>query len=192
MNTRVLYHSTTGNTTRLAEAIAEAAGVAAEPISGDGLCSGSAPGRRVLGGAGAPSGVDDLASRDSAQDQDAPVDLLFIGGPIHMMLPTLPVRRLVARLDPHHVSAVAVFGTYGRVSYVGEAIAWLARRRGLRVVGTPFVRRGQAWGIINRGRPTEEDLAAARRWAREVIATASEARSHGKAGASTGRSSAGR
>lgn len=157
MNVRVLYHSTTGNTALLADAIAGAAGVAAEPIGDNGL-----------GSSDACAGADSLTDRACAQS--FPVDLLFIGGPIHMMLPTLPVRRLVARLDPRRVLAVAVFGTYGRVSYVGDAIAWLARRRGLRVVGTPFVRRGQAWGFINRGRPTEEDLAAAQRWAYEVMA----------------------
>lgn len=141
MNIQVWYHSSTGNTEKLARAMADAVGVEARAI-GDGP--------PVL---------------------DGPVDLLLLGDGIYAGKPNRRTVAMIEGLTPAGVKNVAVFGTYGGSDKIGADLQARLRARGLKVVGEPFVRKGQSWALMNRGRPNEEDLRAAAAFAKAQAAT---------------------
>lgn len=138
MNTKVFYHSSTGNTKKLAEAIAESLSVSAQPIEK---------------GKGAGS---------------APVDLLFIGDGIYFGKPHGDTDAFIESLDPETVKNVAVFASYGGQEKIGAELKKSLEDRGLHVLGAPFLCKGQSWALANRGRPNEEDIAAARAFAKDI------------------------
>lgn len=63
-----------------------------------------------------------------------------------------------------------MFGTYGAQAKQLDALAELLTEKGAQVVGR-FACPGRDWftlGVLQRGRPREEDLAAARAFARKL------------------------
>ncbi|MDR3211243.1 MAG: nitric oxide synthase [Planctomycetota bacterium] len=135
MNIKVLYHSMTGNTGKVAHAIADALHVEAETI------------------------------RQETTRFPDPVDLLFIGDGIYAGHAHKKTRSLIKQLEPVTIKNVAVFATYGGHSGIGAKIQQMLVDRGLQVIGEPFTCKGQAWLFINRKRPNESDLALAREFA---------------------------
>ncbi|ULQ58512.1 flavodoxin domain-containing protein [Brucepastera parasyntrophica] len=140
MNVKVMYHSSTGNTEKLARTIAEALNTTAEAITKD-----PAP----LSGS---------------------VDLLFIGDGVYAGKPNKRTEAFIKQLDPANVKNVAVFATYGGQKKIGQDIQQLLRDRGFKVLGEPFVCKGQAWFFMNRKHPDETDLSGAAEYAKQIAA----------------------
>lgn len=139
MKIKVLYHSSTGNTEKVANAIASALNVTAEPI--------------------------DVSTAPMSE----PVDLLFIGDGVYFNKPSKITEAYVGRLTPALVKNVSVFATYGGSNSIGESIKALLQKQGLHVVGEPYICKGKAWGVLNRSHPNEAELSAARHYAEGIV-----------------------
>ena len=140
MNIRVIYHSSTGNTEKLARAIADTLNVEAEPL-----------------------GEDPISFSE-------PVDLLFIGDGIYFGKANKRTRSFIDRLDPKMIKNAAIFATYGGLAKIGTDIKELLQNKEIRVVDEPFTCKGQSWVFINRNQPNETDLSKVRKYAKNAAA----------------------
>ena len=138
MNIKVVYHSSTGNTEKLAQAIASMLNINAEHI-----------------------GKDDILFTE-------PVDLLFIGDGIYWNNIHKKTKKFISKLDPNIIKNAAVFGTYGNQIKVGDILKESLSSKGINVVGTPFTCQGASVGTKNQGHPDESDLKKACEFAREI------------------------
>ena len=142
MNIRVIYHSSqSGNTEKLAQAVAEELKVKAERIGKDGI---SFP---------------------------QPVDLLFVGDGIYWAKPHRITRRFFKELNPAPIKNAAVFATYGNQFKIGDDLRKLLQGKGIHVVGDPFTCKGASVGTKNQGHPDEADLQNVRAFARKIAAS---------------------
>jgi Uncharacterized flavoproteins len=141
MNIRVVYHSRSGNTMKLAQAIGEVFNVRPERI-----------------------GKEKITFSE-------PVDLLFIGDGIYFHKPHRKTRALIQRLDPAIVKNAVAFGTYGNQFEIGEQITSLLQEQHINVVGSPFTCKGDSPGTDNHGHPDETDLHNARRFAQDIASS---------------------
>lgn len=139
MNIKIMYHSTTGNTKKLADAIANSLDLTAEPLSKEAIAL------------------------------TEPVDLLFLGDGLYAGKPNKRTQAFIETLDPKLVRNVAVFATYGGQDKIGADLKQLLQSRKLKVVGEPFVCKGQSWLFVNRGRPNDADLYDVSEFARSVV-----------------------
>lgn len=135
MNIKVVYHSSTGNTRKLAEAIAEAMSCRAEELDQNDILLSSA------------------------------VDLMFIGDGTYYGHPDANTVLFISSLNPSIVKKVALFTTCGDKSSIGESLKGLVVQQGLSLVGEPFVCKGEAWGRINKRRPNKTDVENAQEYA---------------------------
>lgn len=137
----VVYASLTGNTRKVAKAMAEAVGATLVDVRRDPL-------PKVEAG-----------------------DVIFVGDGVYGWRPSLAMRRaLRAWALPKGVKA-AVFGTYGGRPSQLAYLEKILREKGAQVVDR-FSCLGRDWfllGLIGRGRPSEEDLKAAREFAKKVV-----------------------
>jgi flavodoxin len=140
MNIKVIYHSSTGNTKKLAHAIANKLNIQAEPL-----------------------GEEPISFSE-------PVDLLFIGGGIYFGKVNKRMRSFIDRLDPKMIKNAAVFATYGGQANIGTDIKKLLQNKGLRVVDEPFTCKGQAWVFLNRNHPNETDITKVREYTSKIVA----------------------
>lgn len=141
MNIKVLYHSTTGNTAKLARSIAEVLKVEAEKIgeNNNGYFS-------------------------------EPVDLLFIGDGVYFGKPNKKTSLFIAKLDPKLVKNVAVFASYGGQKTIGNDISKLLQAKGIKVISEPFICKGQSWFVLNRNHPNSSELSKVREYASSIYA----------------------
>ena len=140
MEIKVVYHSSTGNTEKLARAIADMLNIQAEHI-----------------------GKDNISFSDK-------VDLLFIGDGIYWNGAHKKTKKFIAELDPKTIKNTAVFGTYGNQFKIGNILKNLLNERGVNVVGTPFTCKGKSMGTKNQGHPDENDLKMVCEYAKNIIA----------------------
>jgi len=139
MNIRIVYYSgRSGNTMKVATAIAEALNIRAEQI-----------------------GKEKIVFSE-------PVDLFFIGSGIYMHKPHKKVRALIEEINPAIVKNAAAFGTYGNQSEIGEQIKELLQEQGINVLGEPFVCKGASIGTDNKGHPDAKDLETAKAFAKSI------------------------
>lgn len=138
MKIGVMFHSLTGNTKKIAEAIAEQAGVQAESIAED----------------------------SCVQD----VDLLFIGDGIYAGKPHAATQKLLSSIHAGNVAHVAIFGTYGGQKKAIEQMKATLKKQGVDVFDASFGCKGRAWLVANRAHPSEEDIAQAKQFAKQMIA----------------------
>jgi len=142
MNIRVVYHSgRSGNTRKVAEAIADLFHIRAERI-----------------------GKEKIAFAE-------PVDLLFVGDGIYFHKPHPKTRSLIEGLDPAVIKNAAAFGTYGNQFEIGDLITSLLRERHINVAGEPFTCKGDSPGTDNKGHPDAADLENARAFAQNIAAS---------------------
>ena len=140
MNIRVVYHSgRSGNTMKVATAIAERFHIRAERIGKEKI------------------------------ELSTPVDLLFVGDGIYFHKPHRKTRALIKKLDPAIVKNAAAFGTYGNQFDIGEQITGLLREQRINVVGEPFTCKGDAPGTDNKGHPDVTDLENAKEFANGIV-----------------------
>lgn len=140
MNIRVVYHSgRSGNTMKVAKAIAELFHIKAERIGKEKI------------------------------EFSSPVDLLFVGDGIYFHKPHRKTRALIQRLDPVIVKNAVAFGTYGNQSEIGEQITNLLREQHINVVSEPFTCKGDSLGTENKGHPDATDLENVKEFANNIV-----------------------
>ncbi len=139
MNVKVFYHSTTGNTEKLARVIADVMQVEAEKIE-----------------------------KHNSDSFSEPVDLLFIGDGVYFGKPNKKTSSFIATLDPKVVKNVAVFASYGGQKTIGNDISKLLQAKGIRVISEPFICKGQSWLVLNRNHPNSGELNKAQEYASNI------------------------
>ncbi len=140
MKTRVIYASLTGNTAKVARAIAAALGVE-------------------------PEDVRDLKSGDVAG-----VGLLLVGDGVYGWKPSRRMVRFLKGLPDLRGVKAAVFGTYGARPTQLPVLKGLLTEKGAEIIGEfacPGVD-WFTLGLLRRGRPSERDLERARAFAAEM------------------------
>ena len=135
MNIAVRYYTRTGNTKRLAEAVAEAVGTEALPLS-------------------AP-----IAE---------PADILFLGNSYYAFSIDPEVRNYIRSLDKNKVGKIVNFGSAAMLNSTYKKVKKVADKVGIPMDGKEFHCKGEFKGI-HKGRPNEEDIAAAVEFAKQYI-----------------------
>ena len=138
MDIKVMYHSKTGNTKKLAESMAGALGVAAEEIG----------------------------EKSLVEPIEEPIDMLFIGDGVYAGGPHRVTASFIKTLNGRVVKNAAVFGTFGGQKKAITIMKELLRKQGINVLDESFGCRGRSWGILNRKHPSVEDLSAAKEFAK--------------------------
>ena len=136
MKYAVRYYTKTGNTKRLAEAVAAALGVEAKPIS---------------------------------EPVNEPVDILFLGNSYYAFNIDPEVRNFIQSLDSGKVGKIANFGSAAMLNSTYKKVKAEADQVGIPMVEREFHCKGEFKGV-HKGRPNEEDLAAAAAFAKALIA----------------------
>lgn len=134
MTYAVRYYTQTGNTKRLAEAIAQELGVQALPIS---------------------------------TPVTEKVDVLFLGNSYYAFTIAPEVREFVAGLEKDKVGKIINFGTAAMMNSTYKKVRSVAATKGIPVLDREFHCKGEFKGM-NKGRPNEDDLKAARVFARSI------------------------
>lgn len=140
MNIKVLYHSSTGNTQKIANCIAGVFNICAEQIK-----------------------------EDIARKIIEPIDMLFIGDGIYFGKPNKNISNFISEIDPKLIKNVAVFGTCGGQVKIGQDIKALFENKCINVIEETFVCKAQSWFFINRNHPNEEDFNNAIEFAKRVV-----------------------
>lgn len=137
----VVYASLTGNTRKVAQALAEAVGGVLVDVRRDPL------------------------------PRLEPGDVVFVGDGVYGGRPSRALRRALSSWDlPQGVKA-AVFGTYGGRPSQLPVLERILQAKGAQVVDR-FACLGRDWfllGLVGRGRPSPQDLEAARNFAQRVV-----------------------
>lgn len=134
MTYAVRYYTQTGNTKRLAEAIAQELGVQALPIS---------------------------------TPITEKVDVLFLGNSYYAFTIAPEVREFVAGLDKANVGKIINFGTAAMMNSTYKKVRSVAATKGIPVLDREFHCKGEFKGM-NKGRPNEDDLKAARVFVKSI------------------------
>ena len=135
MNIAVRYYTKTGNTKRLAEAVAKAAGVQALPIS---------------------------------TPVSEAVDILFLGNSYYAFTIDPEVRDFIRSLDSKKVGRIVNFGSAAMLNSTWKKVKAEADKVGIQMDQREFHCKGEFKGV-HKGRPNEEDLAAAADFAKSII-----------------------
>ncbi|MCR4621970.1 MAG: flavodoxin [Clostridiales bacterium] len=135
MKIAVRYYTKTGNTKRLAEAIAKAVGVEAHPIS---------------------------------VPVSEPVEILFLGNSYYAFTIDPEVRAFVRSLDKNKIGKIVNFGSAAMMNSTWKKVKAEADKVGIPMDKREFHCKGEFKGI-HKGRPNEEDLKAAGKFARSII-----------------------
>lgn len=133
MTYAVRYYTKTGNTKRLAEAIAKELGVEALPI------------------------------REPVNET---VDFLFLGNSYYAFTIDPEVRAFVESLDRSKVGKIVNFGSAAMLNSTYKKVKKVADKVGIAMDEKEFHCRGEFKGI-HKGRPNEEDIAAAVAFAKQ-------------------------
>ena len=134
MTFAVRYFTQTGNTKRLAEAIAEELGVEALPI-------------------------------DTPISEK--VDVLLLGNSYYAFTIAPEVGAFVSCLNKDKVGKIVNFGTAAMMKSTYKKVRSVANTVGIPVLDKEFHCKGEFKGM-NKGRPNEDDLKAAREFARNI------------------------
>ncbi len=135
MKCAVRYYTKTGNTKKLAEAVAAAVGVEALPIS---------------------------------EPVTEAVDILFLGNSYYAFSIDPEVRGFVRSLDKSKVGKIANFGSAAMLNSTYSKVKAEADKVGIPMAEKEFHCRGEFKGI-HKGKPDENDLAAAAAFAKSLI-----------------------
>ena len=134
MKYAVRYYTKTGNTKKLAEAVAGALGVEALPIS---------------------------------VPVTEAVDILFLGNSYYAFSIDPEVRDFIRALDKDFVGKIANFGSAAMLNSTYKKVKAEADKVGIPMAEREFHCRGEFKGV-HKGRPNEEDLAAAAAFAKSL------------------------
>ena len=134
MKYAVRYYTKTGNTQRLAEAIAAELDIHAYPIS---------------------------------KPIDEKVDVLFLGNSYYAFTIDPEVRDFVSKLSKDKVGKIVNFGTAAMMKSTYKKVRSVANTVGIPVLDKEFHCKGEFKGM-NKGRPDQNDLKAAREFAASI------------------------
>ena len=134
----VRYYTKTGNTKRLAEAIASELGIEALPIS------------------------------EPVNDN---VDVLLLGNSYYAFNIDPEVSKFVSSLDRKKVGQIVNFGSAAMMKSTYKKVRAVAEKVGIKVSDDEFHCKGEFKGL-NKGRPNEDDLKDARKFARNLLSKA--------------------
>lgn len=134
MKYAVRYYTKTGNTQRLAEAIAAELDIHAYPIS---------------------------------KPIDEKVDVLFLGNSYYAFTIDPEVRDFVSKLSKDKVGKIVNFGTAAMMKSTYKKVRSVADTVGIPVLDKEFHCKGEFKGM-NKGRPDQNDLKAAREFAASI------------------------
>lgn len=138
MKTWVLYYSKGGNTKKIAEAIAQELQV---------------PKTEQVPPAYPPENV----------------GLLFLGTAVYAGKPDAKMLEFVRTLNTNRVKNVALFGTHSSENNAAiETVKALIKEKGINIIDESFSCKGKAFLFLNRKRPDQNDIAAAKQYARRV------------------------
>lgn len=135
MTYAVRYYTKTGNTKKIADAIANVLGVESMPIS---------------------------------VPVSEPVDYLFLGNSFYAFTIDPEVRKFVASLDKNKVGKIVNFGTAAMLNSTYRKVRAEAKKVGVEMDEKEFHCRGEFKGA-NKGRPNENDIAAAVEFAKQYL-----------------------
>ncbi|MCR5387874.1 MAG: flavodoxin family protein [Lachnospiraceae bacterium] len=135
MTYAVRYYTKTGNTKRLADAIAKELGVEALPIS---------------------------------EPVNEAVDILFLGNSYYAFNIDPEVKTFVASLDKNKVGKIVNFGSAAMLNSTYKKVKAEADKVGVKMDANEFHCKGEFKGI-HKGRPNDEDVAAAAAFARKYL-----------------------
>ncbi len=135
MTYAVRYYTKTGNTKRLADAIAKELGVEALPIS---------------------------------EPVNEAVDILFLGNSYYAFNIDPEVKAFVASLDKNKVGKIVNFGSAAMLNSTYKKVKAEADKVGVKMDANEFHCKGEFKGI-HKGRPNDEDVAAAAAFARKYL-----------------------
>ena len=135
MTYAVRYYTKTGNTKRLADAIAKELGVEALPIS---------------------------------EPVNEAVDILFLGNSYYAFNIDPEVKAFVASLDKNKVGKIVNFGSAAMLNSTYKKVKAEADKVGVKMDANEFHCKGEFKGI-HKGRPNNEDVAAAAAFARKYL-----------------------
>ncbi len=136
---KIFYFSKSGNTKKVAEAIA--AEMKADAIN--------------------------VASHGGDYDM-RDCDLLFVGSGVYWFKAGNEMVKFLNALSPSVGKHAAVFGTHGSRDDHIVQMKKVLEGKGLKVIGE-WSCPGQEYAMVNKGRPNEEDLKAAREFARRML-----------------------
>ena len=139
MHIKVVYHSMTGNSKKLALAIAEELKVKAQ----------------------------NAKEADATSLND--VDLLFIGDGIYAGKAGKAMLEFIDKLNAKEIKNAAVFATYGGQDKIGADLIALLKNKGINVIGDAYTCKGKAWFIANRSHPTEDELNGVKEFAKRIL-----------------------
>lgn len=135
MSVAVRYYSKSGNTKKLADAIAEACGVEA------------------------------LNTQHHLEER---ADILFLGASVYAYGIADEMKRYIADLDPEKVGKIVVFSTSALAERAYPEVAKAIKDIGIAVDERNFYCRG-SFLMMHKGRPNDQDIADAKRFAKEII-----------------------
>ena len=135
MKVAVRYYTKTGNTKRLAEAVASAVGAEALPVS---------------------SPVTEK------------VDILFLGNSYYAFSIDPEVRKFIQSLDKDKVGKIVNFGSAAILNSTFKKVKAEAAKVGIPMDDREFHCKGEFKGI-HKGRPNEDDLKAAAKFAEAIV-----------------------
>ncbi|MCC8356904.1 MAG: flavodoxin [Oscillospiraceae bacterium] len=145
MNIQVIYHSQSGNTKKVAEAIAQELKVTAIPIE------------------------------QAKDIRRKPIDLLLIGDGMYFGGMSGQMKQFIDTLEPQKIKTAAVFSTSGGSWPMGPAgLQKRLAERNIVVLEQSFKCHGSAFGVAFPSHPNEADLANARKFARSVAESMKE------------------
>ena len=135
MKVAVRYYTKTGNTKRLAEAVASAVGAEALPVS---------------------SPVTEK------------VDILFLGNSYYAFSIDPEVRKFIQSLDKDKVGKIVNFGSAAMLNSTFKKVKAEAAKAGIPMDDREFHCKGE-FKRIHKGRPNEDDLKAAAKFAAAIV-----------------------
>ena len=135
MKTAVRYYTKTGNTKRLAEAVAEAVGAEALPIS---------------------------------VPVTEKVDILFLGNSYYAFSIDPEVRDFIRSLDREKIGRIVNFGSAAMLNSTWKKVKAEADKAGIPMDEREFHCKGEFKGI-HKGRPNNDDLKAAAKFAKVIV-----------------------
>ena len=133
MTYAVRYYTKTGNTKRLAEAMAKELGVEALPIS---------------------------------EPVNETVDYMFLGNSYYAFNIDPEVKKFVASLDKEKIGKIVNFGSAAMLNSTYKKVKEVANKTGVAMDEKEFHCKGEFKGI-HKGRPNENDIAAAVQFAKQ-------------------------
>lgn len=99
---------------------------------------------------------------------DQPVDILFLGNSYYAFSIDPEVRKFIQSLDKNKVSKIVNFGSAAMLNSTWKKVKAEADKVGIAMDEREFHCKGEFKGV-HKGRPNEEDMKAAAKFANEII-----------------------